>query len=298
MAKVMVEDDARFVINLGDNFYFNGVTGLKDSRFWRSFEDPYKEIKIPWYVIAGNHDHLGNVSAEIEHTHRSNLWTFPSLYYSVKYTFGASNSPTTSVQFVLIDTIQLCGNCIDVGGSDIISWIFHKKLVPDHPDDPEVANKQWAWIENELATSTADYLFVGGHYPVYSICEHGPNTCLINRLDPLLRKYDVSAYFSGHDHDLQLLQHTNTTDGTTMTYIVSGASSRSDRSSKNIKNVPEGSLLFRYPTGWNPFSQLGFSNGGFINVNLTRESANFIFYNGEAQNKYQRTIKPRNLNRN
>lgn len=50
----------------------------------------------------------------------------------------------------------------------------------------------------------ADYIFVSGHYPIYSVSSHGPTECLINRLDPLLRKHRVSAYIAGHDHTLQV----------------------------------------------------------------------------------------------
>jgi hypothetical protein len=46
-------------------------------------------------------------------------------------------------------------------------------------------------IENTLAASTADFLIVGGHYPVWSVCEHGPTTVLVNQLKPLLEKYKV-----------------------------------------------------------------------------------------------------------
>jgi hypothetical protein len=51
----------------------------------------------------------------------------------------------------------------------------------DHPDYfkplPELpkshGQEQWDWIEAQLNASTADYIFVGGHYPVYSVCEQG-----------------------------------------------------------------------------------------------------------------------------
>lgn len=51
----------------------------------------------------------------------------------------------------------------------------------------------------------ANYLFVAGHYPIYSVSEHGSFKCLESKLDPLLRKYNVNAYLSGHDHNLQVI---------------------------------------------------------------------------------------------
>ena len=43
-----------------------------------------------------------------------------------------------------------------------------------------------------------------GHFPVLSVAEHGPTQCLLDLLDPLLVKYKVTAYFCGHDHNLQV----------------------------------------------------------------------------------------------
>lgn len=57
---------------------------------------------------------------------------------------------------------------------------------------------QWAWIDQQLSTSTAQWLFVAGHYPVYSAGPHGNSKVLGEKLKPMLDKYQVDAYLSGH----------------------------------------------------------------------------------------------------
>ena len=44
------------------------------------------------------------------------------------------------------------------------------------------------------------WLLVAGHYPIYSVGEHGDTSELKSYLQPLLQKYNVHAYFCGHDH--------------------------------------------------------------------------------------------------
>lgn len=168
-------------------------------------------------MIAGNHDHLGNISAQIEYTNYSSRWfesflsnsiyfllrTYPRLYYKASYTFAQKSR---RVDIIFIDTVILCGNSIDVGGRSLFSWILARRRVPNKPDPQweDEAQRQLVWIEEQLRESSADFLFVVGHYPIYSIASTGNVQCLVDKLDPLLRRYQVSSYISGHDHNIQV----------------------------------------------------------------------------------------------
>ena len=90
---------------LGDNFYLKGVTDIYDYRFqdvWNNvFNGSYIQ-SLPFYVVAGNHDHYGNVSAEIAYSNISSRWIFPDYWYSK--TFNVQNT-TYSLQLIMIDTV-------------------------------------------------------------------------------------------------------------------------------------------------------------------------------------------------
>ncbi|XP_048473841.1 tartrate-resistant acid phosphatase type 5-like isoform X1 [Rhincodon typus] len=267
---------ADFVLSLGDNFYYNGVNSVTDKRFQETFEEIFsaKSLKdVPWFVVAGNHDHLGNVTAQIEYSKVSKRWNFPHYYYDLNFTIKDSN---TTVTILMLDTVLLCGNSDDFQGKE-----------PEAPKDYNVANAQLEWIRDKLKNSRSDFLIVAGHYPVWSIAEHGPTRCLVKKLYPLLTQYKISAYFCGHDHNLQFIQDSNG-----IGYVLSGAGNFMENSTKHKDHVPKEWLKFFYAD----ISSLG----GFVYVEITSDEMTITFFEalgGSTNEEKRRKLCRMSLNK-
>jgi tartrate-resistant acid phosphatase type 5 len=70
MTDVAKSQPVSFVLGLGDSFYDTGIKSVDDTRFQTTFEDIYSspELQKRWYMVPGNHDYKGNVSAEVMYT--------------------------------------------------------------------------------------------------------------------------------------------------------------------------------------------------------------------------------------
>ncbi|CAE8639065.1 unnamed protein product, partial [Polarella glacialis] len=107
MAKVASELNAQFVLAVGDNFYDSGIHADNLGRFKSTFDDVFtgSSLDVDWFVIAGNHDHRGNVSYQLDFSKQSTRWKFPSLYYS----FTKSLPSGKVAQFVMFDSVVAAG---------------------------------------------------------------------------------------------------------------------------------------------------------------------------------------------
>lgn len=263
MQKLAEETGAAHALALGDNFYSHGIHGdAHDPRFQHTFEDVFtgKNLQHPsfsFHVVAGNHDHLGNVTAQIAYSNISPRWSFPDLHYS--FTLGGGADPV--VEIVMIDTVLIGGN------SEVLHSDGTRTSLKGHelkgPEDAVKADAQLVWLEEVLSKSTADYIIVGGHYPVWSICEHGPTSVLVSQLRPLLEKYNVTAYVNGHDHCMQHIWEGKTSF---VDYHTIGSAHSNDASTAHEHMIPKDSLRFHSAGKLGGFASVAVSSSGLVLV--------------------------------
>lgn len=270
LAEVAKKQGAEFVMGLGDNFYMSGVGGRHPfDRIERTFEDVYSDpaLQIPFYSCAGNHDHYGDVTKQVDYTEYSrhkaktnssfvHRWEFPDLYHKQTVQRG-----DLTIDMVFIDTVIL-EDAYQKHGSEKWVWGFSKLKLMD-------GVTHWKWLETTLQESTADYLLVAGHYPVFSQGSHGPTLNLVDNLRPLLDKYGAH-YLAGHDHAMMHFTTSGTTSATN--YIVTGAGNsccswrRSRHKKSHERNHPY------VPLKWHMFYQDNFKGsvkGGFVSMQAT-----------------------------
>ncbi|XP_066520291.1 tartrate-resistant acid phosphatase type 5a [Hoplias malabaricus] len=269
MGRTAQQLGADFILALGDNFYYKGVKSVDDPRFQETFEKVYtaKSLNIPWFVVAGNHDHAGNVLAQIQYSKVSPRWNFPYYYYELNFRIPGSDS---TLQVLMLDTVLLCGNTDDF-----------ESRPPQGPSSRVQASRQLLWLQERMSRSKADFLLVAGHYPVWSISEHGPTDCLLQRLRPLLVKYKATAYLCGHDHNLQYLKESG------VGYVVSGAGNFMDPDVRHRDSVPKHSLRF--------FTGKASTLGGFAHMEVTKKKLTITFLQARGTSLYRAVLPRRDL---
>ncbi|KAH7296613.1 hypothetical protein KP509_26G030500 [Ceratopteris richardii] len=221
MGRVGEELGTQFVISTGDNFYDSGLTSVDDSAFSSSFTNVYTapSLQTTWYTVLGNHDYLGDALAQLsdELVRRDSRW-FCRRSFQLNYTLcDMSNAGTcnATVDMFFFDTTPFIDEYWSPNETRTFDW---RGLAPR----PEQLQSQLDELAEGLSASTATWKIVIGHHTIRSIGHHGDSTELIQKLLPLLEKYDVDVYINGHDHNLQHIKR----EDCPIHFFTSGAGSK------------------------------------------------------------------------
>ncbi|MEL6192936.1 MAG: tartrate-resistant acid phosphatase type 5 family protein [Bacteroidota bacterium] len=218
--------DPHFIVSTGDNFYEYGVTDVHDPLWNKSYEQVYyhDSLQLPWYAVLGNHDYVLNAEAQIEYSAKSPRWNMPARYFERNILL----QDATRIQVLYLDTSPF----IKEYQTDAT---FYKASEQD-------SSAQLEWLTDRLESSMADWKVVVGHHPLYSAGSiHGDQEDMINAFEPIFERYQVHAYFCGHEHDVQHLK----ADGKFTHHFVSGAGSMvRETGSTNESKYTEGENSF------------------------------------------------------
>ena len=169
----------QFVCGLGDNFYPRGITVDNYHKIMlERFTQIYRSIPVPFYMILGNHDYLGDPLLQCQLSLLDNRWHLPTPYYE----FHIQSPTGCLIKFIALDSESL-----------------QKKT--------KESEEQYQWIKTQLQQTRdkVHWTFVMSHHPLVSSGSHGNATNYYSqKLTKLLSDYPVDVVMSGHDHDKQI----------------------------------------------------------------------------------------------
>jgi len=170
-------DHFNMVIHVGDIAYAGTGSEWEFEEIWDIWEDQVQPLaaNVPYMFAVGNHEKYYNFTSYktrflmpgIQSGGNGNLW------WSVNY---------GNVHFTFMST--------------------------EHPYDP--GTPQHNWLEYDLSKAFRNrdqqpWIILLGHRPMYNSDtdewgSHRPGAHLVSIMEPLMRKYKVDLYLSGHEH--------------------------------------------------------------------------------------------------
>ena len=246
---------------LGDNFYESGPDEPDFDMLRRFFLEPMAPTGgMDSWAVLGNHGYRGCPQYQIDwsyETFSANAprWRMPADRYLVP------NLPPWLHVFA-IDTEQL----------------LDKKHFDSYEQFEEAQVQQVEDVRRALCGKEGWRLLIG-HHPLYSTGFHGPESELGRLRDlllPVIEECGIQGYFSGHDHNQELV------DAGSFVQIVEGAASKLRSRRRDAITLPSGRRIRT------PF----FNQNGFAVVTLSEELMVVAMYSqdGEALTYLERGV--------
>ncbi|RVW34564.1 Purple acid phosphatase 3 [Vitis vinifera] len=217
MGRVGEELDIDFVVSTGDNFYDNGLSGIHDTAFEKSFSKVYTapSLQKQWYNVLGNHDYRGKVEAQL--------------------------SPILTK----MDSRWLCLRSF-ILNAEIVEFYFvdTTPFVDKYFTDPEDHDYDWKGVLPRCGHGIKRFhsqMEDCGWPPYNQKCGTSRDTVeLVDQLLPILQANSVDLYINGHDH---CLEHISSPDSP-IQFLTSGGGSKAWRGDVQWWNPEE--LKFYY----------------------------------------------------
>ena len=224
IGKTAADNNAKFVINTGDNFYYCGIENTSDPLVEIDFVKPYTDqsLQVAWYGVLGNHEYGYSVEAQLELTKKLPNWVMPERYYTKRLLLDDAGSHYAS--FIFIDTSPCikayrthdstgwdpCGGAYPTCSPSTATCHFHENILSQSCTD------QADWFKSALAAVPADdWLIVVGHHPADEIDDQD--------LTSMMQEHGFDLYLNGHAHTLTQYS----VDGNPA-YVTSGAGAMVD----------------------------------------------------------------------
>jgi hypothetical protein len=160
-----------FGIVLGDAIYGDGVDDVWDPLLAARFEDPYRvDTGLRFYVLPGNHDYHGNVTAMIEYTLFSDKWVMPAVHYALP---------------------------------DLPEWLSLYALDTSgltHEDGARDTRAEQVAAASASLCGTSGWRLLAGHFPPLSHGGHGGTAKTRDAVAQIYAACPFQLYMGGHDH--------------------------------------------------------------------------------------------------
>lgn len=224
MAITASANEAQFVLNVGDNFYWCGIQNTTDYLIETDFVNAYSNasLQIPWWSTLGNHEYGYNVSAQIDYSNVNPLWHMPNRYYYTRMQLEGENYMT----MIVLDTTPCVSGYrgTDASNYDPCGTDYPTCSLSDGDDDfqgecyfhtnviTQDCNLQYTWFQDVLDNHVPshDWLLVVGHHPIDELD--------VVDFTSAMQKHGFSIYINGHTHLLN--QYTLDNAGA---YVTTGA---------------------------------------------------------------------------
>jgi hypothetical protein len=162
----MLSTPADFLLHTGDMVYPDGAAEDFDPKFFWPYRDLMRHL-VFWPCL-GNHD---------AHTDGGAPWR--AAFYT------PANNPAGNENYY----------SFDFGNAHFVVLNSNGNTAP--------GGAQYAFLDSDLAASTALWKFVAFHHTIYSSGHHGSRIDIRNNLVPLFDQHRVDVVLMGHDHDYE-----------------------------------------------------------------------------------------------